>query len=94
MRKVILDVGYDQDSCILIIAFYKVGERGTGTPSHYVILDGNTCISAVMDIPLIDTLPCRMVELEESTSFILPLRLLFTYFMLTLCCRRGSALRH
>jgi hypothetical protein len=94
MRKVILDVGYDQDSCILIIAFYKVGERGTGTPSRYVILDGNTRVSAVMDIPSIDTLPCRMIELEEGTSCIPPLRLLFTYFMLTLCCRRGSALRH
>jgi hypothetical protein len=92
MRKVILDVGYDQDSCILIIAFYKVDERSTDTPSRYVILDGNTRVSAVMDISSIDTLPCRMVELEEGTSFIPPLHLLFTYFMLTLCCRKGSTL--
>jgi hypothetical protein len=94
MHKVILDIGYDQDSCILIIAFYKVGERNTGTPSCYIILDSNTHVSAVMDILSIDTLSYHIVELEEDTSFIPLLRLLFTYFMLTLHCRRGFALQY
>jgi nitrate reductase gamma subunit len=94
MCKVILDVGYDQDFYILIIAFYKVGEHGTGTLSHYIILDGNTRVFTVIDISSINTLPCHMVELKEGTSFIFSLHLLFTYFILTLHYRRGSVLQY
>eukprot|EP00026_Physarum_polycephalum_P017019 Phypoly_transcript_18097.p1 GENE.Phypoly_transcript_18097~~Phypoly_transcript_18097.p1 ORF type:complete len:230 (+),score=23.97 Phypoly_transcript_18097:77-766(+) len=66
MHTLILEHGYQADSCILVVAYWPPGKIGVGEPLRYAILDGNTRVAAckLLDI---EELPCRIIDMEEGT---------------------------
>lgn len=59
-------LGYDEDSSLLVFVVYKKGKKGQGAPLHYIIIDGNIRLRAVAEMDEVESVPCRVISLEEG----------------------------